>query len=215
MWILLIRSAVTGVFGSAFGKWFLSTRMGRWFQTKLDTFMEYLANKYNIKVAKKEIAWSQAYPNLANRIELLENWSHRPLTRDGSIDLKTEIGMLKKEIINIKSTPTVIESTIDPNDEIVKLHSSIEELKTSHSVGLNDEIVKLHATIEELKTSHSVGLNDEIVKLHATIEELKQDTNFKEDLIRLQKEHEELKVIISNMKQSRPNERVRTRNNQN
>lgn len=171
MWILLIRSAVTGVFGSAFGKWFLSTRMGRWFQTKLDTFMEYLANKYNIKVAKKEIAWSQAYPNLANRIELLENWSHRPLTRDGSIDLKTEIGMLKKEIINIKSTPTVIESTIDPNDEIVKLH--------------------------------------------ATIEELKQDTNFKEDLIRLQKEHEELKVIISNMKQSRPNERVRTRNNQN
>jgi len=193
MWILLIRSAVTGVFGSAFGKWFLSTRMGRWFQTKLDTFMEYLANKYNIKVAKKEIAWSQAYPNLANRIELLENWSHRPLTRDGSIDLKTEIGMLKKEIINIKSTPTVIESTIDPNDEIVKLH----------------------ATIEELKTSHSVGLNDEIVKLHATIEELKQDTNFKEDLIRLQKEHEELKVIISNMKQSRPNERVRTRNNQN
>jgi len=193
MWILLIRSAVTGVFGSAFGKWFLSTRMGRWFQTKLDTFMEYLANKYNIKVAKKEIAWSQAYPNLANRIELLENWSHRPLTRDGSIDLKTEIGMLKKEIINIKSTPTVIESTIDPNDEIVKLHSSIEELKTSHSVGLNDEIVKLHATIEELK----------------------QDTNFKEDLIRLQKEHEELKVIISNMKQSRPNERVRTRNNQN
>ena len=193
MWILLIRSAVTGVFGSAFGKWFLSTRMGRWFQTKLDTFMEYLANKYNIKVAKKEIAWSQAYPNLANRIELLENWSHRPLTRDGSIDLKTEIGMLKKEIINIKSTPTVIGSTIDPNDEIVKLHSSIEELKTSHSVGLNDEIVKLHATIEELK----------------------QDTNFKEDLIRLQKEHEELKVIISNMKQSRPNERVRTRNNQN
>jgi hypothetical protein len=193
MWILLIRSAVTGVFGSAFGKWFLSTRMGRWFQTKLDTFMEYLANKYNIKVAKKEIAWSQAYPNLANRIELLENWSHRPLTRDGSIDLKTEIGMLKKEIINIKSTPTVIESTIDPNDEIIKLHS----------------------TIEELKTSHSVGLNDEIVKLHATIEELKQDTNFKEDLIRLQKEHEELKVIISNMKQSIPNERVRTRNNQN
>ena len=193
MWILLIRSAVTGVFGSAFGKWFLSTRMGRWFQTKLDTFMEYLANKYNIKVAKKEIAWSQAYPNLANRIELLENWSHRPLTRDGSIDLKTEIGMLKKEIINIKSTPTVIESTIDSNDEIIKLH----------------------ATIEELKTSQSVGLNDEIIKLHATIEELKQDTDFKEDLIRLQKEHEELKVIISNMKQSRPNERVRTRNNQN
>lgn len=193
MWILLIRSAVTGVFGSAFGKWFLSTRMGRWFQTKLDTFMEYLANKYNIKVAKKEIAWSQAYPNLANRIELLENWSHRPLTRDGSIDLKTEIGMLKKEIINIKSIPTVIESTIDSNDEIIKLH----------------------ATIEELKTSQSVGLNDEIIKLHATIEELKQDTDFKEDLIRLQKDHEELKVMISNMKQSRPNERVRTRNNQN
>ena len=72
MWFILIRAALTGIFGSAFGKWFLATRMGRWFQTKLDTFMEYLAVKYDINIAKKEIAWAQQYPNLANRIETLE-----------------------------------------------------------------------------------------------------------------------------------------------
>jgi hypothetical protein len=72
MWFILIRAALTGIFGSAFGKWFLATRMGRWFQTKLDTFMEYLAVKYDINIAKKEIAWAQQYPNLANRIEVLE-----------------------------------------------------------------------------------------------------------------------------------------------
>jgi hypothetical protein len=102
MWILLVRAAITGVFGSAFGKWFLSTRMGRWFQTKLDNFMEYLAKKYDINIAKKEIAWAQAYPNLANRIEKLENWSHPPITPGGAKELMTEIAELKKEIESLK-----------------------------------------------------------------------------------------------------------------
>ena len=102
MWILLVRAAITGVFGSAFGKWFLSTRMGRWFQTKLDNFMEYLAKKYDINIAKKEIAWAQAYPNLANRIEKLENWSHPPIAPDGATELMAEIAELKKEIESLK-----------------------------------------------------------------------------------------------------------------
>ena len=102
MWILLIRAALTGIFGSAFGKWFLSTRMGRWFQTKLDNFMEYLAKKYDINIAKKEIAWAQAYPNLANRIEKLENWSHPPIAPGGAEELMAEIVELKKEIESLK-----------------------------------------------------------------------------------------------------------------
>jgi hypothetical protein len=73
MYWLLLRAAITGVFGSAFGKWFLSTRMGRWFQTKLDRFMEYLANKYDIHLAKKEEKWRTQFPHLADKIDNLES----------------------------------------------------------------------------------------------------------------------------------------------
>tara|TARA_Y100000389_G_scaffold201696_1_gene245063 strand:+ start:575 stop:895 length:321 start_codon:yes stop_codon:yes gene_type:complete len=102
MWILLVRAAITGVFGSAFGKWFLSTRMGRWFQTKLDNFMEYLAVKYDINIAKKEAKWASQYPGLATRIEQLENWSHPPIEKGGATELIEEITKLQKEIESLK-----------------------------------------------------------------------------------------------------------------
>ena len=49
MWVILARSAATSIFGSAYGKWFLSTKAGILFQTKLDYFMEYLSYKYDIR----------------------------------------------------------------------------------------------------------------------------------------------------------------------
>ena len=108
MWVLLVRAAISGVFGSAFGKWFLSTRMGRWFQTKLDNFMEYLAKKYDINIAKKEAKWASQYPGLANRIEQLEAWSHPPIAPGGATELMEEIAKLKKQIDGM-----VRESVID------------------------------------------------------------------------------------------------------
>ena len=98
MYWILLRAALTGIFGSAFGKWFLSTRMGRWFQTKLDRFMEYLAVKYDINIAKKEAKWASQYPGLANRIEKLEEWSHPPVAPGGTTEIMEEITKLKKEI---------------------------------------------------------------------------------------------------------------------
>jgi len=102
MYWILLRAALTGIFGSAFGKWFLSTRMGRWFQTKLDRFMEYLAVKYDINIAKKEAKWASQYPNLANRIEKLENWTHPPVAPGGLTELKEEIAKLQKQIDDLK-----------------------------------------------------------------------------------------------------------------
>jgi len=102
MWILLVRAAITGTFGSAFGKWFLSTRMGMWFQKKLDTFMEYLAVKYDIQIAKKEAKWRTDYPLLSERIDKLEAWTHPPVTPGGATELKDEIAQLKKEIEALK-----------------------------------------------------------------------------------------------------------------
>ena len=102
MWILLVRAAITGVFGSAFGKWFLSTRMGRWFQTKLDNFMEYLAKKYDINIAKKEALWASQYPGLANRIEQLEARSHPPIAPGGATELMEDIAIMMEEIAKLQ-----------------------------------------------------------------------------------------------------------------
>jgi hypothetical protein len=102
MWILLVRAAITGTFGSAFGKWFLSTRMGMWFQKKLDAFMEYLAVKYDIQVAKKEAKWRTDYPLLSERIDKLEAWTHPPVAPGGTTELMDEIAKLKKEINLLK-----------------------------------------------------------------------------------------------------------------
>jgi hypothetical protein len=102
MWILLVRAAITGVFGSAFGKWFLTTRMGMWFQKKLDSFMEYLAVKYDIQIAKKEAKWRTDYPLLSERIDKLEAWTHPPIAPGGATELMEEIEKLKKEINSLK-----------------------------------------------------------------------------------------------------------------
>jgi len=72
--------------------------MGRWFQTKLDRFMEYLAVKYDINIAKKEAKWASQYPGLANRIEKLEEWSHPPVAPGGTTEIMEEIAKLQKQI---------------------------------------------------------------------------------------------------------------------
>lgn len=62
----------TATFGTAFAKWFLNTKAGKWFQLKVDKFMNYLSEKYDIEVAKKEVKWRRDYPLLANKIDELE-----------------------------------------------------------------------------------------------------------------------------------------------
>jgi hypothetical protein len=70
--ILTLKSILSSIIGSSFYKWFQSTKIGVWFQVKVDTFMEYLADKYNIEIAKKDAKWRTDYPLLAERIEDLE-----------------------------------------------------------------------------------------------------------------------------------------------
>lgn len=76
--------------------------MGMWFQKKLDAFMEYLAVKYDIQIAKKEAKWRSDYPLLAERIDKLESWSHPPVAPGGATELVKEIETLKKEIDLLK-----------------------------------------------------------------------------------------------------------------
>jgi hypothetical protein len=46
--------------------------MGIWFQKKVDNFMEYLAVKYDIEVAKKDAKFRKQFPLIAERLDNLE-----------------------------------------------------------------------------------------------------------------------------------------------
>lgn len=103
--ILIVRACITGAIGSSFGKWFSTTRMGIWFQKKLDAFMEYLAVKYDIQIAKKEAKWRTDYPLLSERIDKLEAWTHPPIAPGGTTELMAEIAKLQKQIDELKKKP--------------------------------------------------------------------------------------------------------------
>ena len=75
MWWLILKAIVSSVVGSTFYQWFKNTKVGVWFQDKVDDFMEYLAEKYDIEMAKREEKWLSQYPNLAKRLEKLEDMS--------------------------------------------------------------------------------------------------------------------------------------------
>lgn len=75
MWFIitpLVKACISGIVATAFGKWFSSTKAGIWLQKKLDTFMEYLSNKYRIEILKKEERWKKEHPSLCNDLESLK-----------------------------------------------------------------------------------------------------------------------------------------------
>ena len=69
----VIIGELDGPFGTAFAKWFFTTKIGIWVQQKFEQFMNYLQEKYDIELAKKEAAWRRDYPLLAERIDALED----------------------------------------------------------------------------------------------------------------------------------------------
>ena len=60
--------------------------------------MAYLATKYNITLAKKEAKWKADYPELAKRIEQLEEWTHPPVAPGGTTEIMAEIRALQMQI---------------------------------------------------------------------------------------------------------------------
>ena len=73
MYWFLIKSIVSAVLGSQFYKWYASTMIGIYFQDRIDQFLEYIAQKYNIEIAKKQSKFEKDYPLMMKRIEVLEN----------------------------------------------------------------------------------------------------------------------------------------------
>ena len=71
-----------------------------WFQDKIDDTMEYVSNKYDINIAKREENWLNQYPNLRARIEKLEEQAHPKCgieSFDGYAKLDKRIKKLEKK----------------------------------------------------------------------------------------------------------------------
>ena len=73
MYWFLIKSILSAVLGSQFYQWYASTKIGIYFQNRIDQFLEYIAQKYNIEIAKKQSKFEKDYPLMMKRIEVLEN----------------------------------------------------------------------------------------------------------------------------------------------
>jgi len=45
--ILALKSILSSIIGSSFYQWFKNTKMGVWFQVKMDNTMEWIAKRYD------------------------------------------------------------------------------------------------------------------------------------------------------------------------
>ena len=69
MYLFLLKSVLGSIVGSSFYSWWQNTKLGIWFQTKLNDTLD----KLDWEVLQKEDKWKKAYPNLALRLETLED----------------------------------------------------------------------------------------------------------------------------------------------
>ena len=53
IWLFIVKACITGVIGSAFYAWFKTTKMGIWFDKKLDRCMNWATQRLDIEVLKK------------------------------------------------------------------------------------------------------------------------------------------------------------------
>lgn len=79
MYLLVTKAILSSIIGSSFYKWWEDTKMGVWFQDKLDATLD----KLDWDMLEKEDKWKKAYPNLALRLEGLED---RVLLLEGALD---------------------------------------------------------------------------------------------------------------------------------
>jgi len=73
MYWFLIKSIVATVLSSQVYEWYASTKVGIYFQNRIDQFLEYIAKKYDITLMKKQSKFERDYPLMMKRIEALEN----------------------------------------------------------------------------------------------------------------------------------------------
>jgi len=74
--ILSVKSILSSVIGSSFYNWFKDTKVGIWFQSQVNRFMDHFAEKHDIELARTESKFKKDYPLIAERLEYLESIAH-------------------------------------------------------------------------------------------------------------------------------------------
>jgi hypothetical protein len=72
MYWFLIKSILSAVLGSQFYNLYAQTKVGIYFQNRINQFLEYVSQKYDIEIAKKQSKFEQDYPLMMERIRALE-----------------------------------------------------------------------------------------------------------------------------------------------
>ena len=88
---------MSAIIGSSFYQWWQGTKMGIWFQKHVDAFMQYLAVKFDIAIAKKDAKFRKQYPLIADRLVALESLSHA-----WDPDAKGEITRLEERLSGLE-----------------------------------------------------------------------------------------------------------------
>ena len=88
MYWFLIKSMVATILGSQFYEWYAGTKIGIYFQNRIDQFLEYIAKKYDITLMKKELKFKRDYPLIMERLEALENRQNAEMYNNESDDGK-------------------------------------------------------------------------------------------------------------------------------
>ena len=87
MYYFILKSILGSIVGSSFYTWWQDTRMGVWFQKKVNDTLDAL----DWEVLKKEEKWKKAYPNLALQMEEILVERERLITRverlEGAMDI--------------------------------------------------------------------------------------------------------------------------------
>jgi hypothetical protein len=103
MYWFLLKTVLGSIIGSSFYQWWQGTRMGIWFQKHVDAFMQYIAVKYDIDIAKKDAKFQKQFPLIAERLRTLETDSHPPVSPNGATDLIEQINAINARIDNLDS----------------------------------------------------------------------------------------------------------------
>ena len=77
MWIWVVSNIAGSLLGAASAAWIKDTKLGVWGYSKFEDIADWAQERYGIDILDKEdIAWRTKYPNIAKRIDDLEQRLH-------------------------------------------------------------------------------------------------------------------------------------------
>ena len=73
MWVWIISAIAGSILGNAVDSWVSETKLGIWFYDKVADISDWAAKKLKLQTLSREEAWKKKYPNIAEKINNLED----------------------------------------------------------------------------------------------------------------------------------------------